>query len=309
LLLALARVAGVEARLACVTDRSQRMFRDPLPVRFMLPDLVVAARIGGAWRFFDPGSRHIAVGSLQWKNEGVTALLCDRANPELVQTPRTPESESLIVRNARFRCDASGGLTGAVAIEYRGHPAVALRQELAGLGPEARAAQIHAGEVSRMSAVEMGPVAVDNLDQPDLPLIISYPVRVPNYAVVAGRRLVFPPAYFQRGVPEVFTAAHREHLIYRPFAYREEDSVEFTLPAGASFAGEPTPPPAFALPPTIAQRIRVHRSGTGDRLTLRRTVEHGGMLFAASSYRLVKQAFEHLHHADGFAVVAQLVDP
>jgi hypothetical protein len=88
LFLALVRAAGFEARLTCVTDRSKRLFREPLPARFMLPDTIAAVRVSGSWQFFDPGNRHVAIGQLAWKNEGVTALLCDRAQPEFGQTPR-----------------------------------------------------------------------------------------------------------------------------------------------------------------------------------------------------------------------------
>jgi hypothetical protein len=143
---------------------------------------------------------------------------------------------------------------------------------------------------------------------PERPLIVSYPVRVPHYAIVTGSRLVFPLAYFQHGVAPIFTGATREHVVYLPFESTEDDVLDLTLPPG--FALEDASAPAsFALPPAVEYRTSLAPAPAGDRLTYRRTVSHGGMLFPATTYRLLKQAFDDLHRQDGHTVSARRIAP
>ncbi len=305
--LALIRALGFEGRTVCVTDRSKRMFREPLPARFMLPDTIAAVRIAGDWRFFDPGSRHVAAGCLAWENEGVTALVCDRGHEAFVQTPRTPRAESRISRTARLALDEDGTATGLVVIEYRGHPAVEERHAFVGASPERRAALLYTAESARLPGLEIADVAVMQAENPDLPLQVSYRVRVPHYAAGTGSRLVFPLAYFQQGLPPVFTAAKREHVIYQPYEFVEHDSVEIILPAGYQLE-DGAAPAGFALPPALEFRTNLTPSDTGDRLVYRRDVSQGGMLFPAKTYRLLKQAFDHLRRQDARLVIARRHD-
>lgn len=303
LFLALARSAGFDARLACVTDRSKRMFREPLPARFMLPDRIAAVRVGESWRFFDAGHPHVAPGGLAWKNEGVTALVCARDQTEFVSTPRTARADSRVTRSARLVLDESGTATGFVRLEYHGHPAVDLRQKLAGHSPEEHAAHVYREEVRRREGAVIADVTVDNLAQPELPLVISYQVRVPQLAAATGSRLVFPLAYFQRGDTAVFTAPRREHVIYLPYESTEDDLVEYVLPAGWHAPGA-TAPSSFGLLPALEYRTQLD-AAEGGRLIFRRTVSQGGMIFPATTYRLFRQAFDDLHRQDSRAVVAE----
>lgn len=304
LFLGLARTAGFEARVACATDRSKRMFREPLPARFMLPDVVAAVRVAGAWQFFDPGRRAIPTGSLAWENEGVTALICDRGQSEFVQTPRTPRAESRVLRHARLAVEEDGTAEGEIEEEYHGHSAVAPRAEFADQTPARRAALVHGRIAARLPGAEVAEVNVDQVENPDAPLVISYRVRVPHYAARTEKRLVLPLAFFQRGAEPVFTESTREHVIYLPFEFREEDSVRFTLPAGFVLE-DVAAPSSFALPPALEYQALLLRSVDGTSWSFQRSVNQGGMLFPAHTYHLLKPAFDELHRLDAEEAIAQ----
>lgn len=307
LFLALARAGGFEGRLALVTDRSKRMFRKPLPARFLLPDVLATVRMDGSWRFFDPGRRHVAAGELAWENEGVTALICDRDQHEFVSTPRQPRAHSRVSRSARLALDETGRVTGTIVVAYRGHCAVEARNEFSNATPEQLATLVYVREAARFPGLEMTEVTIANATDADAPLVLSYHVRVPLFAIAAGSRLLFPLAYFQHRLPPVFTANAREHVIYQPYEFVEDDTVELALPPGFHLE-DAAAPAAFALPPTLEFRASLTPADDGTRFIYRRLVSQGGMLFPASTYRLIKQAFDDLHRQDALVVVARRAD-
>jgi hypothetical protein len=167
--------------------------------------------------------------------------------------------------------------------------------------------RLYQAEAARWEGFELGEVVVQHATEPERPLVVSYPVRVPHYAAVTQTRLVFPLAFFQQGVPPVFTAATREHVVYLPFESTEDDSVEVILPPGFTLE-DAEAPAAFALPPAVEYRTSLDPSAERDRLVFRRSVSHGGMFYPTTTYRLLKEAFDDLHRRDGHVVIARRMD-
>ncbi len=254
---ALLRASGRSPYLAYCGDRSLSFFDFQLKTRSALPHLVVATKNGANWKFYDPGARYLAPGKLDWKNERTTALAVADKYWQMVETPSSEAAYSTVRRTAHFALAADGTLEGDVALVLEGHPGFAAKRRFGAKSASAAADLIKEDLVARLGQIEVTGAKVELPANLDVPITLSAHVRIADYAGVAGDRLLVPLAFFQKGVPETFSATTRKSNIYFPYFLREEDKITFTLPSGY----EMEPPGVFT---PIDSGDRIHYSGRLD---------------------------------------------
>lgn len=267
----------------------------------------VAVRVGNDWRFFDPAGTNLPFGMLRWQEEGVKAMLIEPFVPSYVMTPLSPAEKSVEKRIANLRLREDGALEGNVRMEYTGHLAIEERQEIRDASAEQREKNLRDTIKEHMSTAELSNIRIENENDPTKPFVQSFHVHVPGYAQRTGKRLFLQPAFFQRGVPALFSAAERKHPIYFRYPWKESDAVIIALPTGFELE-RPDQPGPFRSGDMASYEMKISVLGNGEALQVKRTFSFEGLLFPAKSYPGLKELFDRLHGADNHTITLKQVE-
>jgi hypothetical protein len=131
-----------------------------------------------------------------------------------------------------LRLSEDGTLEGDVRIEYTGHFAVDMKEDLDEDSPSQREDSLKDDIKQRMSTAEVTAITMENVTDPDKPLIFSYHIKVAGYAQRTGKRLFIQPAFFVHGESPTFSTTNRKYPIYFSYPWSEDDEVSIELPAG-----------------------------------------------------------------------------
>lgn len=297
---ALAASAGFDVRMARVGDRRDVLFSPAMANVYFLSNLDVAVKVDGQWRIFDPGTEQVPYGSLLWHEEGQKALVCDGKEPFFLDVPPMLPERNLERRKAELKLSSDGTLEGIVRIELQGHRAVSRRVALGDTKDDEREKELREDLAKRIPGAELTALEVEAFADPDVPLVLKYRVRVPAYATRAGKRIVLPPAFFQRGVPPKFTASERRTPVWFPTGWLEEDEVRIELPEG--FVAEDL---AWTAPFLLGtgNLYKAAVALEGRTLAYRRSLSFAGGLFDPKNYPTVRQGFAQVSSADGRELV------
>lgn len=305
---ALVNAAGLEARIALLPDRGQRLFDRNVVIPGALRPSNIAVRDGSSWKFFDPGLQYITPGMLRWQEEGVDALIV-MDQPIWTQTPLSPPEKSKEKRTATLRLDEKGTLEGDVTIEYTGHLAVDRKRQNDEDSPAQREENLKEMVKNRLSSAELTNIVIENATDPVKPFIYRYHVRVPGYAQQTGKRLFLQPGYFHHGADPLFSAGTRRYPIYFRYPWSEEDQITITLPKGYALDNADRPAP-------ISAGISKHEINMGlsnDETTLhyKRTFHFGQrdlLLFTVDKYEPLKRLFDLVNKADSHIITLKQVN-
>jgi hypothetical protein len=298
---AMARAAGYDARESLSGSRNELMFDRSIPnATLMLNSSSVAVKVGESWRFFSPGSYFAPFGMLSWAEEGQIALIADGKQPIWQEMQLSDASKSRAVRNGKFKLLEDGTLEGEASIEYRGHWAAYMKTSTRHDSPGEQEKNLkNLVKANILGTAEVDSYSIENLNDPDKPLIYKFKVRVPGYAARTGKRLFFQPNVFERSAKPRFTAGTRKHDVYFNYPFSEQDEITITFPS--AFALENADAPA---PLRDKQGIGLHevKMGVeGKTLVYRRDFSFGNngfIRFPAQSYPQVKALFEAFNKAD-----------
>lgn len=300
LFLAMARAAGLDARLATIPARNDVTFDRSMMLRQLLSEVVIAVRDGDGWRFLDPANEYAPDGHLAWTQELEPALVADANAVVWATTPASPPEWSVRSRTATFRLSEDGTLEGDVTAESGGHIGMILKEQDDHLAPAEREAAIRDGLTSRSPGAEVTEVRVENVTDPDKPYVARYHLKVPGYAQRTGSRLFIQPAVFQKGIPPMFPAAERRYPVFFDHAWKEIDRVRIELPAGY-VVDVPRAPAAASFPPFGACALNLTRATDGAWIDITREFFFGGgprLHFPTDTYSLVKRFFDEVAKAD-----------
>lgn len=230
--LALARAAGLDARVALCADHSRAFFREAIRLETLLPKRIAAIRDGEGWLFFDPASPWCPSGSLWFYNEGVPALVCGPKTTEWAVTQSPSAEKTRVKRIARLKLLADGTLEGQLDFEFFGQQEALERISFFDKTPEQTAEIMRKRIRSRLPNIEVFDLQMPDIRKFSAPLRISYSIRVPGYADCTGNRMFFEPCYFEKGRAPKFAEDIREHDIHFPYSDSNEDIVSIELPEG-----------------------------------------------------------------------------
>lgn len=299
---ALANAAGLEARVALLPDRGQRLFDRNVHIPGALRPSNIAVRSGTSWKFFDPGLPYITPDMLRWQEEGVDALIADE-RPIWTRTPLSPPEKSKEKRTATLKLDENGTLEGDVTVEYTGHLAVERKRLNDEDSPTQREENLKEMVKNRLSSAELTNIVIENATDPVKPFVYKYHVRIPEYAQRTGKRLFFQPGYFNKGVEPMFSAGTRRYPIYFHYPWSEEDVITIQLPKGYTLDNADRPAPISAGISKHEVRIGV----TNDQTTLHynRSFFFGQrdvLLFTVDKYEPLKRLFDEVSKADNHMI-------
>ena len=116
----LATALGYETRLAFSGDRS-KLFFDPERAHLSFIHFSsIGVKVGGIWKYYDPGDYFIPYGMLSWNEENTSALLLGYKDYVTTVTQRSGVDKSVAKRTGRFKLLEDGTLEGDVKVEYTG---------------------------------------------------------------------------------------------------------------------------------------------------------------------------------------------
>lgn len=300
---ALANAAGLEARLALLPDRGQRFFERNVLIPGALSYSTIAVRVGGIWKFFDPGVHYINTGMSRWQVEGVDALIVDKS-PTWTMTPISTPEKSRETRVAALRLDENGTLEGDVSIEDTGHLAIQKKEQFDDDSPDQREESLKAAMKQRLSTAELTDITIENVTEPAKPFVYKYHVRIPDYAQHTGRRLFLQPGYFEKGIAALFASSARRYPVYFHFAWSEEDKVTISLPKGYVLDNADAPPPINAGG-VCRYAVKMELTKDASTLIYKRSFSFGNdaiLLFPAEGYGQIKRLFDAINNSDNHTI-------
>jgi hypothetical protein len=305
---ALVNAAGLDARVALLPDRSVTFFRRNRVVPGSLRPAVIAVWVNREWKFFDPGFRYSKPGMLRWQEEGVDALITD-PSPAWTTTPVSSPTQSKQVRVAKLQLNQDGTLEGDVMVEYTGHFSIERKEISEGNSTALREEQLKQTVTERLGTAELSDIVIEDVKDPVKPFVYKYHIRVPEYAQRTGKRIFLQPAFFEKGIAPLFTAAARKYGIYFHFAWSEDDTVTILLPKGYTVEN------VEAAKSISAGRVarydpRLEISSDGASLTYHRSFFFGGggqLYIAPESYAQLKLFFDQMNRADTLAIPVTVI--
>ena len=297
---ALATAAGFEARYARLSDRSQRFFDPNFTNPYFMRTYNIAVKSGDKWLFFDPGSTYVPFGMLRWQEEGIQALVCDPKEPQLAPTQLSPAEKSVTKRTAKLKLAEDGSLEGDVRVEYTGHFAVSMKEDYDDETADQREKKLRDGVKERLGG-EISEIQIESANDPLKPFIYSYKVRVPGYAERTGKRLFLQPAFFQKGVGQMFPTSERQHDIYFRYPWMEEDHIQIELPDGYALDNAESPGD-LSFGDVGHCKVKIGVTEDQRKLDYNRDFRFTGLIFPKATYPNLKQAFDALHQRDNHTI-------
>jgi len=306
---ALANASGFDARIVMAPDRGDLFFDKGLRNDYFIDPMNIAVKVGGNWKFFNPGYPHIPFGMLRWQEEGEQALITDPKEPVWVETPMSAPEKSLVKRTAKLKLSEDGTLEGDVHIEYTGHFAIERKMEIDEESESQREDDLREEFKGQISGAEISNIKIENVMDYTKPLVYNFHVRVPNYAQRTGKRIFLQPAFFQHGQGPLFATTDRKYPVYFHYPWSEDDRVDFELPKGYAFDNADAPAP-FGSGPISNYKVSISASTDGTLLIYKRNFFFGGastILFPVESYGPIKGYFDVLHKADNHSLALKQV--
>ena len=187
-----------------------------------------------------------------------------------------------------------------MAEELTGQEAASWRRELRGHSAVEREQRVTDRIKSRMSTAEITAIHFDPDSSASEPARLRYHVRVPGYAQRTAQRMIFPPAFFQRGDPPTFASAERKYPVLFDYGWAESDRVTIDIPPGYHVENPPDSAPIL-LPGIGKHSVKVRLSEDGHQLQLLHSLifgEGGTLFFPVEEYPKLKKAFDEFHAQD-----------
>jgi len=295
---ALATAAGLEARPAMMSSRDDLTFDKRLAEQLFMRHVDTAISVGGKWKIYDASLRLLQPGMLSWPEEGIAALITDSKKPEFIVSPISAPADSESTRTANLSLSEDGAIEGEVTESWTGHAAEGRRRALDGESAERRQEDSKDEILKVYPQAEVTALHLENTDKAELPLQLSYHIRIPSYAGRTGKRIFLQPLFFERGEAPLFSAADRQYDVVFPYPWQETDHVTIRIPAGFELERPENPGDvSFGKPGDYKLGMK---AGKGLLICTRQLTfgSDGYIVFEHSSYPQVKAVFDEIHQRD-----------
>src|SRR5262249_12054087 len=113
--------------------------------------------------------------------------------------------------------------------------------------------------------------------------------------------LFLQPAFFEKGVPALFTGSQRAHQIYFHYPWMETDEVTIALPAGYMLDNPDKPAPLKAAD-IASYDVNMRVVNKNEKFIYNRTWVYNALLFPPQSYNGIKQLFEAVYQNDNHTI-------
>ena len=295
LFVAMARSAGFDASPVMVPDRRRRFFVRDWTSQRQLNSVIAAINLNGKDMYLEPGTRFCPYGFVRWNHTEIDALKLDRKGGTFIKAPSMSYDKSVTRRNANMTLSEDGSLKGKVVLEFKG--AEALEHRLDGIDRDEAGRKkdledelkqwLPAGSLVKMDVAQ-------GWENSDTSLAARFDVEVPNYASLAGKRLLVPAFLFQSKENQAFAHAQRKYPLYFPYPFTENDTVILQVPAGLTPESIPQKEDA-QLPFARYQNVS---NFDGIKFVSQRQLAFNGIFFPVEKYSELKTFFGKVQAGD-----------
>jgi hypothetical protein len=209
--------------------------------------------------------------------------------------------KSVTARNANMTLSEDGSLKGSIVLEFKGAEALEHRLDAIDRDEAGRKKDLEdelkqwlpTGTVVKMAIAQ-------GWEDGDAPLVARFDVEVPNYATLAGKRLLIPAFLFQSKENQAFAHAQRKYPLYFPYPFTDNDTVTLQVPSG--FAPESIPAAQDAKLGNTARYQNVSNFD-GIRFVSQRQLAFNGIYFDLDKYSELKSFFGKVQAGDELQAV------
>jgi hypothetical protein len=295
LFVAMARSAGIDASPVMVPDRRRRFFVRDWTSQRQIDSVIAAVNLNGKDMYLEPGTRFCPYGFVRWNHTVIDALKLDRKGGAFIKAPPMSYDKSVTGRNANMTLSEDGTLKGSIVLEFKGAEALEHRLDAIDRDEAGRKKDLEdelkqwlpTGAVVKMAIAQ-------GWEDGDSPLVARFDVEVPNYATLAGKRLLIPAFLFQSKENQAFAHAQRKYPLYFPYPFTETDAVTIKVPSGFTPESIPTAQDA-KLGYARYQNVS---NFDGIQLVSQRQLAFNGIYFDLDKYSELKSFFGKVQAGD-----------
>jgi len=295
----LVNAAGLDARIALTGDRSDLFFSPNLDDAYFLRGRLVAVKLDGAWKYYDPATPYLPCGLQLWEQQGTPVLITDGKQPEWSKSQMSLPEESLESHSANLKLAEDGSVSGAFRMKYTGHLAVDERIRLSGKNASERDQYLIDEMKDRFGSPEISDIKWDGIEDAEKPVSVSFNMKIESYVQRTGKRMFVQPTIFQRGDVARFPNSTREHPVYFHYPWSERDEIVIELPPGYEL-DHPDVPPAIVSGKTASWKVTAEIRNR-NTLTYKREFFFGGdgnIMLDPDVYPIAKKLFDAIHTND-----------
>jgi hypothetical protein len=303
LYLALVRAAGFEAYGMLVSSRKHYFFDPRVEDIHQLTSSLVLVKLNGKDIFCDPGDKFAPFGMLPWDETGVNGLLLDKNGGSWMKTPVPPSSESRIERKAELKLSDTSDLQGRLTLTFTGLEAIQPRTEQRNQDDVERQKYLedHVKEdIPAGAEVEL--TNHPEWNNPAVPLVAQFDLKVPGWASAAGHRVLVPVGLFAGGEKHLFEHTSRVHPIYMEFPFQKIDDITIEVPSGWQVSSLP---PVQENPTRRVVDYVMKVENQNGKLHLTRTLDVSFLLLDPKYYTALRNTFQQVRSGDEQQIVLQ----
>ena len=309
---AMANSLGYETRIAFSGDRSEMFFKPEMTNESFIHPAAIAVKVDDGWKFFNPGMSFLPYGALVWYEEGVWALLVGEKSFSWVKTPSSEVEKAVAKRTAKLKLLDDGTLEGEIRIEYADQLGLGHKLESYDKSASKLEEDFKAEIKGRLSTAEISNLVIENISDPNKPVVYAFKVHIPGYAQKTGKRLFLQPSFFEHGEPSLFSSATRKYDIYFHYPWSEKDHITIELPLGFALDNPDAPAPVKPemTQGVCGQSIKMRVTTDGRTLIYDRSFffgGHGTIFFPVQNYTSLKTLFDLFHQADDHTITLKQV--
>jgi len=295
LFVAMARSAGFDASPVMVPDRRRRFFVKDWTSSLQIDSVFAAVNLNGKDMYLEPGTRFCPYGFVRWNHTEIDALKLDRKGGVFIKAPSMGYDKSVTTRKADMTLAEDGTLKGSVVLELKGAEALEHRLDAIDRDEAGRKKDLEEELKQWLPTGSLVKMAVaQGWEDFDAPLVARLDVEVPNYASLAGKRLLIPAFLFQLKQNQAFAHSQRKYPVYFPYPFTDNDVVTMKIPQGFTLESAPKPEDA-KLPYARYQNVS---NFDGLQLVTQRQLAFNAIYLPLYKYSELKSFFGKVQAGD-----------
>lgn len=261
---------------------------------------VVETAKTGKLLIFDPTDEVTPLGLLPPHLQGNYGLLTLESGSALIPLPKPEPRLNELARTAKFSLTSDGVLTGKVTEVRRGAEAWRKRHQLRSLAVGDRRKAFENVLAPYLTAFSLKDFSIDNLDDNDKDLVLTYSFEAPSYPKKMGPMLLVRPRVFGSKL-EYIDLNKKERKF--PFTFEavssQTDDFEISLPEG--FVVDELPPPTQVKDGALEYQSATAFSG--QTLTYKRHYNVGDVLIPADKRADLQRFYSKVQQDEGSSAV------
>ncbi len=298
---ALASSLGMDTHFVYTGNKSEIFFDPNMANESLLHHSAIAVTTDDGVMFFNPGDPFLPFGMIPWHDEDSWALLVSKDSQRWMKTPIADRTKNHYKRKGTFKLNEEGALEGTVEVHMTGQPAHAYRQSNWEEPHESLEKFLSEEVRETKGTAEVSEIKIENLRDPNKPLIQRYKLVIPNYASKTGSRIFLQPGVFEHGRNAMFSSNSRSFGVFFPYPWSETDELTIALPNGFELDNPERPFPVNDPDNVGSLAITISIDRAKNTLIYKRDFKFGmgsTLYFPKEVYAPVKGLFDAMQKAN-----------